>query len=219
MSQATPKSGGLRRFFGALVERAFFEELGIADVRLTEYLSDLLCRFVRMDAVFGLRDVHGRRIEEVAEMLAEAERRPRRSADAAPSDLPDLALPAASDGGASGAPVVGDASGNSVHRPPRERIVHKHVGDFVLFWTGVYPEFLSRLRAPGRKDRLIDYLAQGRRSYYIASTYDEPALRDETRTLRRLSEELEVCAFGLNMVRRSWEQLAPQQHRRLREKW
>lgn len=214
MSNAIPRAGGLRRFFEGLVERTFFEELGIADVRLTEYLSDLLCRFVRMDAIFRLRDARGRRIEEVAEMLAEAERGGAGPAAATRDDLSgDLPEAAGLDGNKvdTGAPPPPAA--------PRERIIHKHVGDFVLFWTGVYPEFLGRLRGPARKDRLIDYVAQGRRSYYIASTYDDPALRDETRTLRRLSEELEVCAFGLSMVRRSWEQLAPQQHRRFRETW
>ena len=63
----------LQRFFEGLVQHAFFQELGVGDTRLVDYLSDLLCRFVRMDAVFGLRDVQGRRLEEVAEMLTAAD--------------------------------------------------------------------------------------------------------------------------------------------------
>ena len=71
----------LDRFLGGLVEATFQTELGVADPGLTDYLSDLLCRFSRIEAVFALRDSAGRRIEEVAGMLAEAdarEGRPRR---------------------------------------------------------------------------------------------------------------------------------------------
>ena len=52
----------------------------------------------------------------------------------------------------------------------RRRECHRHVGDFTLFWTGVYPEALPKLRA-GTADDLIDFPAQGKRSYYLASTY------------------------------------------------
>src|SRR5688572_11534336 len=38
----------------------------------------------------------------------------------------------------------------------REREVHKHIGDFTLFWTGVYPEMLKSLRHQSRCDHLID---------------------------------------------------------------
>ncbi|MEM9702823.1 MAG: hypothetical protein AAF907_10325 [Planctomycetota bacterium] len=71
----------LRRFFAGLVENTFQTELGLADPSLTDYLSDLLVRFSRWDAVFRLRTPDGARIEEVAGMLEEAEcreGRPRR---------------------------------------------------------------------------------------------------------------------------------------------
>lgn len=81
---------------------------------------------------------------------------------------------------------------------------HKHVGDFTLFWTGVFPEALARLRAAGTADALIDYQRQGKRSYYLASTYTRT---DEAPVLRRLSAEFELCAFGLSRVRKEWEAL------------
>src|SRR6516164_1358119 len=31
----------------------------------------------------------------------------------------------------------------------RRRECHRHVGDFTLFWTGVYPEALGKLQAKG----------------------------------------------------------------------
>lgn len=78
---------------------------------------------------------------------------------------------------------------------------HRHVGDYTLFWTGVYPEALPKLQGWGSPDRLIDFRRQGKRSYYLASTLDD----DEAPVLRRLSDEFELCAFGLSRVRREWE--------------
>ena len=60
------------------------------------------------------------------------------------------------------------------------------------------PLMKLRLAAP---DHLIDYQQQGKRSYYLASTLDE----DAAPVLRRLSDEFELCAFGLSRVRREWE--------------
>src|SRR6185295_9745437 len=34
---------------------------------------------------------------------------------------------------------------------PARRQVHRHIGDFTLFWTGVYPEVIDHLRR-GSKD-------------------------------------------------------------------
>jgi hypothetical protein len=88
----------------------------------------------------------------------------------------------------------------------RRRDCHRHVGDFTLFWTGVYPEALPRLQARHSPDHLIDYRAQGKRSYYVASTFEG----DEAPVLRRLSAEFELCAFGLSRVRLEWERHEPQ---------
>jgi hypothetical protein len=161
----------LRRLFAALAEQTFLETLGIGDPRLIEYLSTLLSRFISMEEVYRLRNTSGRRLEEVADMLLEAE-----------------AMPPAG-------------------RTRRE--VYRHIGDFTLFWTGVYPEALKRLRSVWVKDHFIDYCEQGKRSYYIASTFEDEPYREEAHVLRRLSDEFELCAYGLNQVRREWERSAP----------
>ncbi len=96
--------------------------------------------------------------------------------------------------------------------PPEGRTrreVHRHIGDFTLFWTGVYPEALRKLRSPMTRDHFIDFCQQGKRSYYIASTFEDDQFRDEAPVLRRLSEEFEMCAYGLNQVRREWEKKQP----------
>jgi hypothetical protein len=84
----------------------------------------------------------------------------------------------------------------------RRRECHRHVGDFTLFWTGVYPEALPKLQGRLSPDHLLDFQRQGKRSYYVASTLEEG---DEAPILRRLSDQFELCAFGLSCIRREWE--------------
>lgn len=87
------------------------------------------------------------------------------------------------------------------------REMHRHIGDFTLFWTGVYPEALKRMRSVMNKDHFIDYCEQGKRSYYIASTFEDERYAEESPVLRRLSERFELCAFGLTKVRKEWERV------------
>ena len=155
----------LRRFFAGLTEYAFAVRMGVADPPLVDYVSEMLVRFVKSDAIYGLRSPRGERLMQVADMLTEAEAR------------------------------------QGVAR----RRIHRHIGDFTLFWTGVYPEIAERMRH-GRKDSLIDYSEQGKRNYDLASTL--PAEEEEAPdyVLKRLSANFELCVFGLGEVRRQWEQ-------------
>jgi hypothetical protein len=166
-----PPHHPLRCLFAGLTEQAFMRTLGIGDPELIDYLSALLSRFIHVDGIYRLRNVRGERLEQVVDMVLEAE-----------------AMPAAG-------------------RTRRE--VHRHIGDFALFWTGVYPEELRRLRSSLTKDHFVNYCEQGKRSYYIASTFADDPYREEAPVLRRLSEEFELCAYGLTQVRLDWERTQP----------
>lgn len=82
---------------------------------------------------------------------------------------------------------------------------HRHIGDFALFWTGVYPETLRSTSKASRFDRFVDFTEQGKRAYYIASTISASEDSVEGDVLARLSHEFELCAYGLNEVRKEWE--------------
>jgi hypothetical protein len=105
--------------------------------------------------------------------------------------------------------AVADLLVEAQHREgPARQQVHRHIGDFTLFWTGVYPEVVEGMRRG--KDAFIDYQQQGKRAYWIASTIpvevkEEAAPPD---VLKRLSEQFELCVYGLGEVRRQWEQQA-----------
>ena len=157
----------LGRMFAALGGDTFHADLGVADPRVIDYLADMLVRFIRVDAIYRSRDAEGRRLEELADMMIEAEQRQA--------------------------------------KPKRE--IHRHIGDVALFWAGVYPEALRRLCSSTSKDHLIDYCEQGKRSYYIASTFDDEPFEHEAPVLRRLSLDFELCSYGLNCIRHEWEKM------------
>ncbi|MCA9153961.1 MAG: hypothetical protein R3C99_17210 [Pirellulaceae bacterium] len=86
------------------------------------------------------------------------------------------------------------------------RDVHRHIGDFTLFWAGLYPEALRHLRSSDKVDYFIDYCSQGKRAYHIASNIESSRENDPPgEVLHRLSSEYEMCAYGLREVRREME--------------
>ncbi len=87
-----------------------------------------------------------------------------------------------------------------------KREVHRHIGDFTLFWTGLYPESLRGLQSKDRNDHFVSYCHQGKKAYEIASEIaDEEDSDAPSDLLHRLSEQFEMCAYGLREVRRHWE--------------
>ena len=68
-------SNVLARFFAGVTESTFQSQLGVADPNLIDYLSGLLMRFVRNDAVHRVRNLTGRKLTDVGQMVAEANQR------------------------------------------------------------------------------------------------------------------------------------------------
>jgi hypothetical protein len=85
------------------------------------------------------------------------------------------------------------------------REAHRFIGDFTLFWTGVYPEALAALQSQSRKDHLLDYRAEGKRAYHLASRIPAGEETVSGDVLERLSSQYELCVYGLGEVRREWE--------------
>ena len=90
----------------------------------------------------------------------------------------------------------------------RERAVRKHIGDYTLFMTGVFPESVAarrRRRAFAKLDQLLDFVRAGKESYAIVSFFDQFEYEKEAPVFRRLAESFELCVFGLNLVRQDLE--------------
>lgn len=84
----------------------------------------------------------------------------------------------------------------------REREVHKHIGDFLLFWGGVYPDHLQRLRLAGGHELVCDYRRQGEASYHLVSTFSHPPYDTEAPLFRQLSDGFSDFTFVLAQVGR-----------------
>ncbi|MFQ5818140.1 MAG: hypothetical protein ACE5H2_09345 [Terriglobia bacterium] len=84
----------------------------------------------------------------------------------------------------------------------RERRVRKHIGDTTLFLLGMFPEHVAwRRRSPLRADYFIDYVRAGKESYFIVSAFDQFEYRDMGPLFKKLSDQFELCVFGLNLVK------------------
>jgi hypothetical protein len=101
----------------------------------------------------------------------------------------------------------------------RERAVRKHVGDYVLFMTGLFPESLSARRRFGqmRLDAFVDYVRAGKESYGVVAAFDHFEYAGEAPLFRCLADNFELCVFGLNLVKEDLERLQRAYYRGLRE--
>jgi hypothetical protein len=160
--------------FASLTEQNFARQLGWPDIEVIGYVTDVLADFVHVDRLYKIRNAQGRRVEEVAEMLAE---------------------------------------GDLLHRAQsveREREVHRHVGDYTLFMAGVFPECLQRIKTSkvmASPDALLDFIQVGKRSYRIVSEFTYGAFAPVAPLFRKLSENFELCVYGLGYVRADLDRL------------
>lgn len=95
----------------------------------------------------------------------------------------------------------------------REREVRKHIGDYTLFLTGMFPEYVATLPRRGlRLDSIIDYVKAGKESYRIVAAFDQFEYRHVAPLFRRLAEDFEYCLHGLNRVKSDLEVLREEQY-------
>jgi hypothetical protein len=172
----------LRTLFQELVHKHLFLGAQLYDTQIAHYVTGVLTDFTHVDNLYRIRNVRGRLLEDVVELLIESN------------------------------PLL-DASSFI-----REREVRKQIGDFTLFFTGIFPEAIAslpRLR-PLSLDAFVDYMAAGKRSYGVVASFDLFEYEAEAPLFRRLSDRFEQCVFGLNMVKTELEQLQHTTLRRLR---
>jgi hypothetical protein len=87
-----------------------------------------------------------------------------------------------------------------------EREVRKHIGDYTLFFTGMYPDSLHNAR-PRFGKSYFDLVRAGKESYYIVSQFDLFEYAEEAPFFARLANSFESCIYGLHMVRGELDRL------------
>ena len=100
-------------------------------------------------------------------------------------------------------PIYGPASSFD-----RERQVRKHIGDYTLFFTGMFPESLNgyRLRK-ARMEGLVDFVKAGKESYYIVSKFEHFEYTKVAPLFANLSSHFEQCVYGLNRVKNELQEM------------
>jgi hypothetical protein len=90
----------------------------------------------------------------------------------------------------------------------RERQVRKHIGDYVLFFTGMFPESINHFRLRHQRlENFIDWVKAGKESYYIVSKFEHFEYVKVAPLFANLSKNFEGCVYGLNMVKNDLQEM------------
>jgi hypothetical protein len=173
----------LRNFLGELVWRHFFEDVRLEEPQVATYVAAVLADFVRTESLHRIRNVQGKPLEDVGEMLVESN------------------------------PLLEAASFD------REREVRKHVGDYTLFMTGLFPENVARIQKTRRPplDAFVDFVQAGKESYAVVSSFNQFEYKEEAPLFRRLSENFELCVVGLNLVKQDLAEFQRESYQRFKQ--
>ncbi len=168
-----PESHPLQQLFIELVGRHYAEEIGLRNPQIVSYVAHLLAEFCEVDQLFKIRNVAGRPLSDVGEMLLESD------------------------------PVYGPAPSFD-----RERQVRKHIGDYTLFFTGMFPESINRFRLRRhRLENFLDWMKAGKESYYIVSKFEHFEYAKVGPLFASLSQHFEQCVYGLNLVKNDLQEM------------
>jgi hypothetical protein len=95
-------------------------------------------------------------------------------------------------------PVFGSATSFE-----EERRVRQHIGDYTLFYTGMYPENVTfRRRQRHRLAEFADLVRVGRESYSIVSRFNMFEHAKDAPVFATLASQFESCVYHLNQVRK-----------------
>jgi hypothetical protein len=80
--------------------------------------------------------------------------------------------------------------------PFRERTVRQHVGDYTLFMTGIFREYVERRAGTGF------YMREGKRAYLAVADFERSALHPDASVFSTLAHEFERYAGALTYMKR-----------------
>src|SRR5262249_16513144 len=87
-------------------------------------------------------------------------------------------------------------SETAAFHPEHEVSVRRHIGDYTLFMTGIFPERVERQAGTNF------YIAQGKRAYHFVSEHARASSRSGAAPCRRLAENFEGYVGALDYARR-----------------
>ena len=166
-----PEAHPLQKLFVELVGHHYANEIGIRDPQIVSYVAHLLSEFFDAEQLLKIRNVHGKPLNDVGELLIESD------------------------------PIYGPAPSFD-----REREVRKHIGDFTLFYAGMFPESINHYRLRRQRvEGFVDWVKAGKESYYIVSKFEHFEYAKVAPLFAQLSQSFEQLVYGLNLVKNELE--------------
>jgi hypothetical protein len=156
-------AGSLPRFFERVTKQSF-RDLTLDDPPALAYLTELLTRFARTEALYTVRGLPTKRLDTMADALLAIDR-------AWNADSPEF-------------------------QPEAEQALRRHIGDYTLFMTGVFREYVDRLAVTGLYER------EGRRAYQFVAETARARGQAEAHLFRRLSDRFEQYTGALSYARK-----------------
>jgi hypothetical protein len=90
----------------------------------------------------------------------------------------------------------------------RERQVRKHIGDYTLFFAGMFPESINHFRLrKNRVENFVDWVKAGKESYYVVSKFEYFEYAKVAPLFANLSNHFEECVYGLNQVKNDLQEM------------
>lgn len=161
----------LKTFFQKYTTKSF-RDLQVMDRGESEYISDLLTRFARVEEVYRLRGESGEPLTTVVEMLMDLfEGIEEKGREMTPVDRPEQAT-------------------------EKERDICRHIGDYTLFMTGIFKDYAERM------DFYRFYLREGTNSYLSVSEIDRQHARPGAALFRNLSNKFEFFSGALDYMKK-----------------
>ena len=88
----------------------------------------------------------------------------------------------------------------------RERQVRKQIGDYTLFFAGMFPESINHYRLRRQRvENFVEWVKAGKESYYIVSKFEHFEYAKVAPLFAQLSQKFEDCVYGLNLVKNELE--------------
>jgi hypothetical protein len=92
-----------------------------------------------------------------------------------------------------------------------ERKIRKHIGDYALFSTGLFPEAVQHSKFAGDTS-FLEMVRTGKESYYIVSQFNLFEYQNEAPFFARLAEEFESYMYGLTKVKGELDRMGAPLH-------
>src|SRR5260370_41727204 len=90
----------------------------------------------------------------------------------------------------------------------RDRQVRKPIGDYALFFAGMFPESINHFRLlHHRLENFVEWLKAGKESYYIGSKCEHFEHAKVAPLSAHLSRQFQGCGDGLHIVQNDLQEM------------